>query len=42
MAKGMNPAYSGVLLTDDKDPKKWTILGRMALWESVTIKENSP
>jgi hypothetical protein len=33
MAKGRQPVLTGVIQTNDKDPKKRKILGRVALWK---------
>ncbi len=33
MADGKQPVLTGVIQTNDKDPKKRKILGRVALWK---------
>jgi len=42
MAKGENPVLSGLLLTDDKNPKERKQIGKVALWENSSENENAP
>ncbi len=32
MADGKNPLFSGLLLTDEKNPKERKSIGKVALW----------
>lgn len=41
MADG-KPMFSGLLLTDEKNPKERKSVGKVALWENSSENENAP
>ncbi len=42
MANGKQPVLTGVIQSDEKDPKKRKVLGRIALWKVERKGEGDP
>jgi hypothetical protein len=42
MVDGKNPLFTGLLLTDAKNPKERKSMGKVALWQNSSANENAP